>query len=218
MKPGAGKRKGGAFEIVVAKSLSLWVTDGKRNDLFWRSSLSGGRATNAFKKGDNKAHIAGDICAVDPMGDDLVQVFFVECKHYKKLDLQTAVTTNGGQLIKFWHEAVSKSNQHGKLPMIVVKQNALPVLMGLCDKGNRLITDFFGHDSFPPLASFPAANLTLWNFQHFLEKVPYELPASFRPAPDNQSQRRVQVGTPAVAGKTRSRPTLNTRRPDRSKR
>ena len=50
-KPGYGKQKGGEYERTVCKKLSLWVSNGTRDDIFWRSAMSGGRATLQRKKG-----------------------------------------------------------------------------------------------------------------------------------------------------------------------
>ena len=36
--------KGSEFEREMCKCLSLWWTDSKRDDVFWRSAQSGGRA------------------------------------------------------------------------------------------------------------------------------------------------------------------------------
>src|SRR5215216_6431446 len=37
--------KGPQWEREVCRALSLWVTNGERVDVFWRSAMSGGRAT-----------------------------------------------------------------------------------------------------------------------------------------------------------------------------
>ena len=42
-------QKGGAWEREFSKYLSLWITEGERDDVFWRSSQSGGRATQRAK-------------------------------------------------------------------------------------------------------------------------------------------------------------------------
>ncbi|MBM3120244.1 MAG: hypothetical protein FJ006_12010, partial [Chloroflexi bacterium] len=58
--------KGASFERDISRQLSLWWTHGERDDVFWRSSMSGGRATVRAKKGQKTAYQNGDITATDP--------------------------------------------------------------------------------------------------------------------------------------------------------
>lgn len=73
-------KKGSAFEREICKRLSLWWTDGERDDVFWRSSQSGGRATLRAQKGMRTFGSYGDIAAVDPIGQPLLDVFTIELK------------------------------------------------------------------------------------------------------------------------------------------
>lgn len=72
--------KGANFERAICKQLSLWWTGGERDDVFWRSSQSGGRATMRARKGKTTAGGNGDICALDPIGGPLLKVFTIELK------------------------------------------------------------------------------------------------------------------------------------------
>lgn len=72
--------KGGAYEREVCKLLSLWWSRGKADDLFWRSSNSGGRATVRAKKGKRTAGHAGDITATSPAGRKLIERITFEVK------------------------------------------------------------------------------------------------------------------------------------------
>lgn len=72
--------KGGEFERHICKTLSLWWTEQERDDVFWRSSQSGGRATQRLKQGKATFGSYGDIAAVDPIGIALTSVFTIECK------------------------------------------------------------------------------------------------------------------------------------------
>ena len=125
MKAGAGKSKGGAFERWTAKQLSLWVTDGKREDALWRSAMSGGRAT--VMKG--KVRQAGDICAVAPEGQALVDYWFIECKSYRNLGVAQFLLCNSGPLAKFWKVACREAVKYKREPMLIAKQNGLPTLV-----------------------------------------------------------------------------------------
>lgn len=79
-----GNRKGSAFERKICKQLSEWWSEAlegtARDDIFWRSSQSGGRATQRAKSGKNTFGSQGDIAAVDPVGRPLLEVFTLELK------------------------------------------------------------------------------------------------------------------------------------------
>lgn len=72
--------KGSGFEREIAKKLGLWWTKGERDDIFWRTSQSGGRATIRRRKGKTTANQDGDICAIDPIGQPLIDKTTIELK------------------------------------------------------------------------------------------------------------------------------------------
>lgn len=76
--------KGGDFEREICKKLSAWWTYDDRDDVFWRSSQSGGRATVRFRKGKRTAGSYGDITALDPIGEPLMKLFTIELKRGQK--------------------------------------------------------------------------------------------------------------------------------------
>jgi hypothetical protein len=78
-----GNKKGSGFERQICKQLSLWWTRGERDDVFWRSSQSGGRATVRSRKGKTTAGSYGDIVALDPIGKPLTDLFTIELKRGK---------------------------------------------------------------------------------------------------------------------------------------
>jgi len=63
--------KGAGFEREFCKELSLWWTEGRRNDIFWRTAGSGARATARFKKGQRTADSYGDVKAEHEIGKPL---------------------------------------------------------------------------------------------------------------------------------------------------
>ena len=109
---GGGARKGSGFEREVAKALSLWWTEGSRDDVFWRSSNSGGRATARRKRGQRTAGQHGDIAATDPVGEPFLKVVTIELKagygrgSWDPLTLiETDHPPKGHPLLAFWKEA-----------------------------------------------------------------------------------------------------------------
>jgi hypothetical protein len=76
----SGSHKGSSFEREICVRLSEWWSAGKRTDIFWRSSQSGGRATQRAKTGQKTFGSYGDITAVDPIGQSLLCYFTIELK------------------------------------------------------------------------------------------------------------------------------------------
>jgi hypothetical protein len=72
--------KGSSFERLVCKQLSMWWSAGTRDDIFWRSSNSGGRATVRGKSGKSTFGHCGDIAATDPIGQSLLNKVTFELK------------------------------------------------------------------------------------------------------------------------------------------
>jgi len=72
--------KGSGFEREIAKELGLWWTDGERDDIFWRTAMSGGRATVRRKKRVKTENSAGDLCYLDPIGKPLIDLLLIEIK------------------------------------------------------------------------------------------------------------------------------------------
>ena len=146
MRNGGSSAKGAGFERTVCRTLSLWLSHGTRDDLMWRSSMSGGRATLGRKKGLKRGAQAGDISAIDRLAQTFLDTFSIECKHYKDLQLRNLLTGAKGGINSFWRQAVTDAAEHHKLPLMVAKQNFLPVLLGLnaagvtvLDAGGELI-------------------------------------------------------------------------------
>lgn len=72
--------KGGIFEREFCTQLSLWWTYDKHDDVFWRSSNSGGRATTRGKTGKNTRGQYGDVAATHPSGQGLLRQVVFELK------------------------------------------------------------------------------------------------------------------------------------------
>lgn len=72
--------KGSSYERAISKRLSKWWTNDERDDVFWRSQQSGGRATQRAKKGKSTKNQEGDIQAMDPIGQPLIDKVSIELK------------------------------------------------------------------------------------------------------------------------------------------
>jgi hypothetical protein len=73
-------KKGGQFEREICKVLSLWWSDDKREDLFWRTAGSGARATVRRKQGKKTADATADVMATHESSKPLTRVCCFELK------------------------------------------------------------------------------------------------------------------------------------------
>jgi hypothetical protein len=122
------KAKGASFERAICKQLSLWLTQGKREDVLWRSAMSGGRATVAHRKGKDVRQ-CGDICAVGPEGHEFCQRYFLELKHVKRLALDQFLVKGTGPLANFWRVAKREAAKHKRQPILIARQNGWPIIV-----------------------------------------------------------------------------------------
>lgn len=130
MRPGGGKSKGAKFERYICKELSLWLTGGRREDCFWRSAMSGGRATFQHRKGVDIRQ-CGDITAVSAEGHTFLDPWFIECKHVADLHFDSFLLHNTGKLAQFWKKCLLEAKRHDRKPMIIALQNqwAQPIVL-----------------------------------------------------------------------------------------
>jgi hypothetical protein len=141
MRKGGGGPKGAEFERSVCKRLSLWLTAGKRDDLLWRTALSGGRATIQLRKGfTNKAQL-GDVCAIDALGEELLlRHVIVEAKFHKKVDLVLGFLRERGKLAKWWRGEVTKAKGTGREPLMIVLENRVPAILVTTEEACRRLS------------------------------------------------------------------------------
>lgn len=107
--------KGSAFEREVCVTLSQWWTDGKRDDVFWRAAQSGGRAKLRGRKGKDTHGQHGDIIAVDPFGEPLIDLVTIELKRgYSRstpYDVMDRAEKSAQQQWEKWLEQVYESHR-----------------------------------------------------------------------------------------------------------
>lgn len=126
MRPGGGKAKGAQFEREVCVALSEWVTHGQREDCFWRSAMSGGRAT--IKKGSVRQ--AGDVCAVSWEGRAFCEYFYTECKRVHDLSIPGFILNGTGPLANFWKIARKEARDHKLSPLLIACENRMsPIVL-----------------------------------------------------------------------------------------
>lgn len=120
----SGPRKGSTFERTICRQLSRWVSNGARDDLFWRNVISGGQFTFAARKG-KAVGVPGDLRATDPQGFEFLSLFMVECKHHKSIHLEQYLFDRAGTspLAKIIEHARAEAAGAGLEYLLIAKQN-----------------------------------------------------------------------------------------------
>lgn len=139
-----GRGKGGAFERLICKQLSMAMTRGLRTDLFWRTAMSGGRATLMRRRGEVNMSQTGDVTAIDPLGNWLTDQFLIECKHHRDVGLQHYLLNRKGKIAE-WVKTARLQAGHHKPFLLVFKQNNIPTLV---------LTDAVSIDNVPRSANY----------------------------------------------------------------
>lgn len=104
--------KGSSFERKMCKLLSLWWTKGQNDDVLWRSSNSGGRATVRGRQGKRTSGHCGDIAATDPIADPLLRLVTFELKRgYSKCSCADLLDQLPGRQPTGFEEFVMQAQQ-----------------------------------------------------------------------------------------------------------
>ena len=140
MKKGGGKAKGAEFERHVCKTLSLAITKGDSDALFWRSAMSGGRATIQAKDDIKNKAQAGDISPIAKEGIVFADKFMIECKFYKDFNLhQIFLGNRKNKVLQFWNRLVYDADSVEKWPILIAKQNFLDTFVFVYDVAPMLV-------------------------------------------------------------------------------
>lgn len=117
--------KGGQYERTICGILSRWLTAGERDDCFWRTANSGGRATSRKKRGKKTAGHDGDICATDDAAVPFLKLFAVEIKRgYSKTTVMDTVDRHDRMALQEWmswvHQVVAVQERSDSLSWLLI--------------------------------------------------------------------------------------------------
>jgi len=82
-----------------------------------------------MKKGIVNLNQSGDASSISPESYWLVRDWLLEYKHYADLDILRGLLNNSGKLYKFWNRVVSDARFYKKKPLLIAKQNYVPILV-----------------------------------------------------------------------------------------
>jgi len=147
----------------------LWISGGENGAVFWRSSLSGGRATLSLKKDEKLKSQAGDVSAIHEDGMSFISLFLVECKHYNNLNIESSVLNRTGNLVSFWKKLKIEAETYEKSPFLVAKQNFVRPLLGLKRSSIYRPPD----EKIYSLFELPDIDLVVYDFEEILSNKPF---------------------------------------------
>ena len=136
------KSKGSSFERIICKKLSVWWTNGERDDIFWRSAGSGAMATNAHRSGSFRANMEGDISYSDAIGKPLMDLFCIELKNgyadWSALDLLES-NQKVTRFEEFWNQACESALHSNALPMLIYHKDRKNTMVAINLEANTLL-------------------------------------------------------------------------------
>ena len=190
-------KKGGDYERQVCKVLSLWYSRGERDDIFWRTSGSGARATIRKKSNLNTADSAGDVQAIHESGKAFTRLVNIEIKrgytqkdlkkqsHNNKISLTSLIDTKldqkgkPGILIQWIDKGLKECQLHNKKHLLIIyrrdrRRSCILMLKHTFDylsENNRLF--IFPHDgTYCNIATSSGRNIIIIPFEDFLSWCP----------------------------------------------
>jgi len=194
------KQKGNQWERDVSKMLSKWWSNGETEDIFWRAVTSGGWATTRAKKGKTSSNQYGDITAIHPDGQPLMDRCILELKAgYKRwslLDIVDRLTGKGNLpfqefLLQTMQSVKSAGDAHW--PVLITKRDRRKPIITITDDLHSLIAE--QHGDLPK--EVPTLMLEAYLGKDFMSTVtfPFEAflewcPPDFFKNPDNKHKRK----------------------------
>jgi len=177
--------KGADNERNFCRYLSLWWTDGKDPDVFWRK-----RTRLTSRKGREVKYQLGDIVAEKSEGDSLIRVFNIELKTgYSKnkkgksfknvpwdlLDLidyqKSSSDLSKKQINVFWSQTLRDSKISERIPLLVFKRDYHQEVVCIRDEDLKDIESLNGQFQKMTLAIIPPVEdvLILLQMKEFFE-------------------------------------------------
>jgi hypothetical protein len=143
----AKSAKGSEYERTISKKLSLWFSEGQRDDIFWRTSQSGGRATIRHRAGKSTANADGDIAAVDESGKSFIRHYLVEIKrgYTKQLDILNFVDSKSDSILFKWtRKARHECHRAGRQTILIIikRDRKEPFVIITKNHFNELVSHF----------------------------------------------------------------------------
>jgi hypothetical protein len=175
--------KGPQWERSSCQRLSLWVTNMLREDVFWRTSISGGRATFRSRRVDTNQAVRsrlldnqqGDITAIHPDGQVLLDLFIIECKFWRDMEFAHLVFGKRGMFLPEWLKLQNSCNRHDRAMLFLAKQNMIGEVACVDKRGRDILMQ--GLDDPEELqlqAYFPVIGCYVYLFRDIITDVTFD--------------------------------------------
>lgn len=162
--------KGQRFERDICRLLSSYVSGGKRDDVFWRTAMSGGRATIGFRKGVVRSAQVGDIGAIHPLGEVLTDHFVIECKNRKGGNFLLWLLKGEGNVAGWWEKVCGEASKVGRHPLMICNVNRKGIIFAIAASAHRAIVG-----PIRPLALPPPGRAAYQAMVYDVEHLPFVL-------------------------------------------
>jgi len=131
--------KGGDFERVISKKLSVWLTGKEKPYQFWRMPASGGLATIS----EENKKLSGDIRALTRQAEFFTDIFNIECKNgYPRASFwQVFKEIKNLELKSFWEQCCLDAMKAGKWPMLIYRKKGQKIILGISTSINTILED-----------------------------------------------------------------------------
>lgn len=178
--------KGGAFERLICKELSLWWSKGEKKDIFAKTRGSG----SALKRGGSKWE-GGDIGFLDPSGEPLIRAFNIECKtgyaKKKKLKSGRVRETNwctldiidsnlkNPTIMAMWDQCEGDALLTSREPILIFRRFRRSTCIAFRYLLFQHLLDHYHQDPEPPTwteVHTLDTSITIMNFEVFKEWIP----------------------------------------------
>lgn len=149
-------QKGSQFERDLCKRLSRWWSKGERDDLFWRTATSGGRATTRAKSGKKTVGQSGDIAATDKSAMKFTKLITVEAKRgYTEATIHGMLDAPAGKVqqpfAKFLEQVLhARTNEDTAYWWLITRRNTRSAL---CSFPLTFVRDATNVGGFPEMDS-----------------------------------------------------------------
>lgn len=171
-KKSNGKVKGGKFERQISKRLSLWLSSGERDDMFWRTHGSGSRYTIRNKKDIDTEGQDGDICSTcSGDSEKFRKIFSLELKNYKDINLWGLVTKNKTGFLDFWRQTVKQAESVNKIPVLIIKENYRPILF-VSNLWTKYLFGIYFDLEYDMEVNIGESNIYVWHLEDVLKVKP----------------------------------------------
>lgn len=181
--------KGGNFENLVSRELSLLWSNGERNDLIRRSEMSGGRFTSKKSRGEDATETqAGDITFSNDLIKPLFNYYSIEIKigysRKSKTDSGLKVVNwcildvidskqKDPMFLQMWKQCKRDAELSNREPLLIFRRDNMQICIVFERSMYNKFGNYFGFYNYKhlTLSCYPHEDLLVMNFNEWKEWI-----------------------------------------------